>query len=92
MAITWAHLTTVSRALGVDCCYLVDGRFHFALDDRLCSVSVSHEIGGRLRVDTYTGCTRTSTTGWVFGSDHNRLARLARTAASELELEVGPVA
>jgi hypothetical protein len=89
MALTWTHLTEVAAALDVDSCRLFGGRFHFVLADRSASVAVSHEIGGRLRVDTFSGAQRVSTTGWVFDSDYDRLGRLVRDAARELELEVG---
>lgn len=89
MPLTWTHLTTVAEALDVDSCFLYEGRFHFFLDDRPHSIVVSLENGGRLRVDTFTGCTRRGTTGWVFTTDLDRLKDLARAASGQLQMEVG---
>lgn len=81
LTLSTSHLELAADALGSDDCYVVDGRFHFMLDDST-SVALKSEAPGRIRVDIYRLLVRAETVGWTFSQDRGRLVELVRDARS----------
>lgn len=79
---TITALRVVARALGQDCAFQHEGRFHFPVGGGF-SLAVSPDDAGRFRVACFYGAEEVATL-WSFERDLRRLADLALALREEV--------
>jgi hypothetical protein len=69
---------------GINTCWLYQRRYHFSVGQGF-TIALSPDSAGRFRVDTCR-LTRTVSSLWVLGDDHDSLAGVALALRDQLDL------
>lgn len=81
---TYSALQRIASVFGLNTCWLFQCRYHFSVGAGW-TIALSDDSAGRFRLDTCHH-TRTVTSAWVLGADHESIAGVALALRDQLNV------